>query len=377
MIFFALLFHAFLLAVEGLSVAPNGAGGATPPPKALSKQVARGGGRSPSQPDLIEDRDEIWEADPTEPGECRLIVLQITDVYTLEHLASFKTLITETKKNSQGAKVVSVLTGDFLSPYLLSSVDRGRGMMNALGKIPLDYLTWGNHEADVDHRTVCRHVRSFFAGNGKWINSNMLDHEAMESQQEYDVIQLTSPDGGHARKVGLCAVISNDPDLYSHFKPPGAFGGATITDPWEALRKYKDILEKDEKCDLVLPLQHLYVPDDHKTCREFDFPVVMSGHDHHRVDEIVDGTRLLKPGMNAIYATVLEISWKHATSSQPNIRSRFVKCADWEPDPVLEEENERAYDALIPLRKTELARVPSTFEPLSSGNARGSVCTMG
>jgi 2',3'-cyclic-nucleotide 2'-phosphodiesterase (5'-nucleotidase family) len=201
----------------------------------------------------------------------------------------------------------------------------------------------------------------------------------MESQLEHDVIQLESPNraGGHTRKVGLCAVLSNDPDLYSHFKPPGAFGGATITDPWQALRKYKDILEKDKSCDMVLPLTHLYVPDDHKTCREFDFPVILSGHDHHRVDEVVDGTRLLKPGMNAIYATVLDISWKDATSSQPEIRARFVKCADWEPDPVLDQENERAYDALIPLRNTELARVPSTFEPLSSGNARGSVCTMG
>ena len=37
---------------------------------------------------------------------------------------------------------------------------------------------------------------------------------------------------------------------------------------------------------MVLPLQHLYCPDDHKTCREFDFPVIMSGHDHHRVDEV-------------------------------------------------------------------------------------------
>jgi 2',3'-cyclic-nucleotide 2'-phosphodiesterase (5'-nucleotidase family) len=384
----AFLFHlSASVMVEALSVqvTKNSAGGASTPPNNALKQVTRGGGRSPSQPDLIQgDQDEVsWEQDSSAPDgeECRLIVLHITDVYTLQHLASFKTLVEETKKRHSkgGVKVVSILTGDFLSPYLLSSVDRGRGMMNALNKIPLDYLTWGNHEADIDHRTVCRHVRSF--SGGKWINSNMLDHEAMESQQEYDVIQLeaSSASNGrkHVRRVGLCAVLSNDPDLYSHFKPPGAFGGATITDPWEALRKYKDTLEQDEKCDLVLPLQHLYVPDDYKTCREFDFPVVISGHDHHRVDEVVEGTRLLKPGMNAVYATVLEISWKDVTSSQPNIRARFVKCDDWEPDPVLEKENERAYDALIPLRNTELARVPSTFEPLSSGDARGSVCTMG
>ena len=107
-------------------------------------------------------------------SEARLIVLQITDVYTLEHLASFKTLVEETRRNVD-ATVVCMLTGDFLSPYLLSSVDQGKGMMNALNRIPLDYLIWGNHEADIPHNIVCKHVRNF---KGKWLNSNMLDHEA-------------------------------------------------------------------------------------------------------------------------------------------------------------------------------------------------------
>jgi hypothetical protein len=104
---------------------------------------------------------------------------------------------------------------------------------------------------------------------------------------------------------------------------------------------------------------------------------MLSGHDHHRVDEIVDGTRLLKPSMNAIYAMVLGVLWEDATSEKPKIRACFVKCDDYEADPILQEENERAYDALIPLRNTELAKVPATSEPLSSNGSRKSVCTMG
>jgi len=252
-------------------------------------------------------------------------------------------------------------------------------MMNALSKIPMDYLTWGNHEADIAHSTVCKHVRNF---NGKWINSNMLDHEAMESQQEYDVVEFTSPDGTNTRKLGLCAVLSDDPALYSHFKAPGAFGGATITDPWQALTKYQTILEQEHGCDMVLPLQHLYVPDDHRTCRDYNFPVILSGHDHHRVDQVVDGTRLLKPGMNGEYATVLELSWPDSSSCKqqeqsPVITSRFVRCEDYAADPALDEECERAYDCLLPLRHTELARVPPNFEPLTSNGSRETVCTMG
>ena len=257
-------------------------------PTSSTVQVSRGGGRASETPDKIErqklvdsaDDDAPWEAEPNAPSEARLIVLQITDVYTLEHFASFKTLLMETRAKAEGAKVICLLTGDFLSPYLLSSIDRGAGMMRALCSIPLDYLTWGNHEADIDHRTVCQHVRKFHSIGGKWINSNMLNHDAMEYQQEYDVVDISAPDGSHSRRIGLCAVLSNEKGLYAHFKEPGAFGGATITDPWETLAKYKKVLQEDEGCDFVLPLEHLYVPDDHKTCEMFDFPVILSGHDH-------------------------------------------------------------------------------------------------
>jgi hypothetical protein len=60
---------------------------------------------------------------------------------------------------SPGSLFIDPASGDFLAPYLLSSIDRGAGMMNAIAKTPIDYLTWGNHEADIDHFTLCKHVR--------------------------------------------------------------------------------------------------------------------------------------------------------------------------------------------------------------------------
>ena len=203
----------------------------------------------------------------------------------------------------------------------------------------------------------------------------------MDAQKEFDVVEITSPDGKNTRKVGLVAVLSNDPKLYEHFKG-GAFGGATIDDPWETLTRMQEKLigpNSEYNCDTIIPLQHLYVPDDHITCKNFDFPVILSGHDHHRVDEVVEGTRLLKPGMDAVYATVLEMCWPNADTegNKPKIKARFVKTDDWEPEPVMAEECERAYDVLEPLKNTELAKVPPVFEPLSSTNARASVSTMG
>jgi hypothetical protein len=76
-------------------------------------------------------------------------------------------LFEETRNNLDGAIVVSMLTGAFLSPYLLSSGECGAGMMKVLSKIPVDYLTWGNHHgADTDHTAaVCRPIQ-IFLGSG-------------------------------------------------------------------------------------------------------------------------------------------------------------------------------------------------------------------
>ena len=53
-----------------------------------------------------------------------------TDVYTLENFPSLRTLIIEKRaefeeKYGANSKTISVLTGDFLMPYLLSAIDKG------------------------------------------------------------------------------------------------------------------------------------------------------------------------------------------------------------------------------------------------------------
>jgi hypothetical protein len=81
--------------------------------------------------------------------------------------------------------------------------------------------------------------------------------------------------------------------------------------------------------------------------------------------------------MNAEYTTVLEVSSPNQDTEKPKIPARFVKCADWPPNKEAAEANERTYDALAPLRNTELASIPQRFRPLSSNGSQQSVCTMG
>ena len=305
----------------------------------------------------------------------RIRIIQITDVYTLKNFPHVKTLISEKKAEveSLGGKTISILTGDFLAPYLLSSFDKGSGMVDILNKTPIDYVIWGNHEHDLEHEEVMKREKEY---KGIWINSNMKSHESFESskcQVDRAIIDVSSPDGSNNRKLGMLGVLSSSESLYK----PGAFGGATIDDPWECMKEYNEKLKKEDGCDMVLPLCHLYEIQDERTCNEFDFPVIMSGHDHHRVDRMVNGTRLLKPGMDAHYAIVMDLIWNSKSSDDtPEINVETIPVADFAPDTQLVKDVERAYSVLDPLLKTDLTVIPQKYSPLSSRGVREQRSTM-
>ena len=63
---------------------------------------------------------------PPSPTAARLTVVQVTDVYTLENFPRLKTLLHDVRQTNP--TTISMLTGDFLAPYLLSSIDKGHGM---------------------------------------------------------------------------------------------------------------------------------------------------------------------------------------------------------------------------------------------------------
>lgn len=308
---------------------------------------------------------------------CTLQIIHVTDVYTLENFPSLRTLIMEKRaelerlRGSPNSKTISCLTGDFLMPYLLSSLDCGRGMMEMLNETPIDYLTWGNHEADLSHVDVMAREKEY---TGIWINSNMTDHESFPEstcQTRAAIVEIASADGSNVRKVGMIGILSDDPGLYK----PGAFGGAIIDDPWEVIQELKDELEGEDGVDLVLPLSHLYEVQDERTANEFNFPVIIGGHDHHKVDRIINGTRLLKPGCDGHLATVLTLTWNDARSTEPEIRAEFVQVAQWEADARLQRLCEDSYSVLDRLRLTELTVVPEKFNPFSSVGTRGGPST--
>ncbi|KAI2503075.1 hypothetical protein MHU86_11346 [Fragilaria crotonensis] len=134
------------------------------------------------------------------------------------------------------------------------------------------------------------------------------------------------------------------------------------------MSRYNDRLKHD--VDLVLPICHLYEIQDERTAAEFDFPLILGGHDHHPVDRIINGTRVLKPGADAHFARVIDITWNDRHQLQPSITSELLAVNDYAPNLQLQLMAEDAYRVLDPLRQTQLGVVPEVFRPLSSKGAR-------
>jgi len=78
-----------------------------------------------------------------------LRILAINDVYELQYLPSFASLV-KTEKDGSGSrsgkpdKVIATVAGDFCSPSQLSSLDHGRGMVELLNASGIDFACVGS-----------------------------------------------------------------------------------------------------------------------------------------------------------------------------------------------------------------------------------------
>ena len=78
---------------------------------------------------------------------CSLRIIFINDVYELDNLPRFATCVREQSTEN----TVVLLAGDFVAPSLLSQLDNARGMVDCLNRCGLQYVCFGNHEADIAH----------------------------------------------------------------------------------------------------------------------------------------------------------------------------------------------------------------------------------
>ncbi|KAL3913535.1 MAG: hypothetical protein SGILL_006447 [Bacillariaceae sp.] len=256
----------------------------------------------------------------------------LDDVYELENFSHFKTLV-DTNTGQADATIV-VLAGDFLAPSLLSSLDKGRGMVDCMNYSGVTHVCFGNHETDVPMNDLKLHIAK--NSNFRWINTNMreLDDKLGVTTLPHDVIQVSN--GISTRKVGLLGLLTEDPSVYR----PGVFAGSTIQPIIECTQQYMSSVMSGLDLDLIIPLTHQRMNDDREFMKKFskEFPLVLGGHDHEIYDETVEGCRCIKTGMDGNHTAIHDIVWTDNDDDDdkvPSIKVQIIPTKSCPADPAM------------------------------------------
>ena len=238
-----------------------------------------------------------------------LRLISINDVYTLENFPKLGTLIDDKKAGANNC--VCLLPGDFLSPSLLSSLDKGKGTVDCLNHLGFDIVSFGNHEDDVGRGDLLARIHEF---KGIWLNSNVPGYENL--LPKYHIIEVTLPFGRTVR-VGFLAVVMHDPATYRRVP----FAGLAVENANETALKMGQWLLNEQNCCCVIAMTHQFINDDRQLAAGQPgrmFAVIVGGHEHVPFLENTGITWITKSGSDSTHAAIIDLVWPEQLDSTKN-----------------------------------------------------------
>ncbi|HWO26909.1 MAG TPA: 5'-nucleotidase C-terminal domain-containing protein [Kofleriaceae bacterium] len=303
---------------------------------------------------------------PREPARGpALRIICVNDVYTLENLPRLKSLVQHHAETSPADALLVTLAGDFIAPSILSSLDKGAGMIDCLNAIPITHVTFGNHEDDVGMPELVKRVGEL---RGTWLNTNMPAFRP--ELPTHQTIEVTSP-GGRTVRVGLLGLLAHHKNLYR----PGAFGGHAIEPANETALRWTRRLVEEEGCACVIPITHQDRADDHALARMQRaprFPIIIAGHEHEVLIDDVEGCWVIKAGAEAANAVVVELVWPAeappaGVPDLPAVTLKLQEVSELPEDPELRARVDRHMLAIRKLDEATLVRIPPDAQLSSVG----------
>ncbi|KIG15817.1 5'-nucleotidase [Enhygromyxa salina] len=301
-----------------------------------------------------------------------LRVICVNDIYSLENLPRLKSLVQHHAETNPADRMVVTLAGDFVAPSILSSLDKGAGMIECLNEIPITHAMFGNHEDDVGMGELTKRVQEFA---GTWLNTNMPTFRP--ELPTHQILEVTSP-GGRTIRVGLLGLLAHQKNLYR----PGAFGGHAIEPANETALRWAKVLHT-EGCACVIPITHQDVADDlelARSQREPQFPVVVAGHEHEVIIEDVDGCLVIKAGAEAANAVVIDLVWPVEAPTGgfdlPTVTYKLQEVREFPEDEGMRTRVDRHMSSVRRLDGATLMRTTPTT-PLSSVGIKTAQTSMG
>jgi len=218
--------------------------------------------------------------------------LQMNDVYTLLPVDGVGGLarVATLKQNlaKQGRTPFLVLSGDFLSPSVPSSVFKGEQMIAALNAAGLDMATLGNHEFDFGDDVLIQRMRE---ATFQWIVSNVVDTNTGE------------PIGGAAPylvktfgalRVGFIGLCLNTQEITAD-----KLKHTRIVDPLTAANTYVPKL-REAGANVIVAVTHLAMTTDRQLVEQHpEIDLVIGGHEHYLITSTEGRALISKAGSDA------------------------------------------------------------------------------
>lgn len=185
-------------------------------------------------------------------------------------------------------------SGDNTGPGVLSLVERGEQALDFFAATEPVAETFGNH--DFDHGPD--RTRELVAESSQqWVSANVWDEYGDRFATEQGVEPWTLAEATQKTVAFVGVTTPHTPEM----TPEAA--GLDFSHPVEAVREH--LPEMRERADYVVVLGHL---SDTEPLAEIEgVDAVLAGHTHEREVEYVDGTPVVRPGVNGAHVSELTL----------------------------------------------------------------------
>jgi 2',3'-cyclic-nucleotide 2'-phosphodiesterase (5'-nucleotidase family) len=309
-------------------------------------------------------------AGPAAADSARITFLQFNDFYELQPrsglggAAGLATLLDRERAAHPGA--LTVVSGDFLSPSILSGVTRGGPMIDVFNAMGVDLVVAGNHEFDFGLPVTDQRIaQSRFA----WVASNLHDRagKPLPGTQPRLVREM----GGV--KVGFLGLTTPETATSSS-------GGAdlAIDPPIEAARQAVAAL-KGEGAELIVAITHETIEEDRALAAALpEIQLILGGHEHIPITFYEHGTLIQKSGTDGQFLAVVELQVEGAGSAKMTVTPswRMIANRDTPPEPKVAALVKGYADQLDATLKLEIGRSAVELDSRAEV-ARGRESSMG
>ena len=253
----------------------------------------------------------VGDIDPIEETTKKLTIFILNDIHgQIDNFAKVKFLVDEEKKKTN---VLLTSAGDIFSgnPIVDNYPQKGFPIIDLMNRVGFDVSVLGNHEFDYGEANLKERMEQ---ANFDWVCANV--------QTDASVIPQTSPFTTISvdnLKITFLGLVETDGKENATIPSthPWRVKNLVFDRPENVVANYANIKD-EENADLLIALTHIgYSKNggklgDYQLATQFPFfDVIIGGHSHSKIDEVVNGIPVFQAGSYLNHIGKIELSIKN------------------------------------------------------------------